>query len=288
MHGLMMNMPLLISSLIRHADRYHGDTEIVSRTGRGRHPPLHLPRRAPARAPAGQRARRARGAEQRPRRHAGLERLPPFRDSTTRISGMGAVCHTINPRLFPEQIAYIVNHAEDQYVFFDLTFAPLVEKLAPHCKSVRGWVAMTDRAHMPQAALAEPAVLRGPGQRRSRTTTSGRSSTRTPPRRCATPRARPATPRACSTRTARPSCTPTPPACPMRSNLSARDVVLPVVPMFHVNAWGLPYACALVGAKLVFPGAAARRREPVRAVRSGEGHHVGRRADRLARRCCST
>src|SRR5262249_11501426 len=69
------------------------------------------------------------------------------------VSGMGAVIHPINPRLFPEQLVYIVNHAEDAYVFFDLTFAPLVEKLAPQCGGVKGWVAMTDRAHMPAARI---------------------------------------------------------------------------------------------------------------------------------------
>lgn len=69
------------------------------------------------------------------------------------VSGSGAVCHTINPRLFPDQVAYIVNHADDQYVFFDLTFVPLVEGLAPHCPNVKGWVAMTDRAHMPASSV---------------------------------------------------------------------------------------------------------------------------------------
>ncbi len=81
------------------------------------------------------------------------------------VSGMGAVLHTINPRLFPEQIAYIVNHAEDQYLFFDLTFAPLIEKLAPQMKSVKGFVAMTDRAHMPALVRAESALLRGADRR---------------------------------------------------------------------------------------------------------------------------
>ena len=81
---------------------------------------------------------------------------------------MGAVMHTVNPRLFPEQLVYIINHAEDKYVFFDLTFAPLVEKLAPACKGVKGWIAMTDRAHMPQDQRSQPALLRGAGRRRKR------------------------------------------------------------------------------------------------------------------------
>ena len=136
MLGLMMHWPLLISSLIRHADRCHGDTEIVSRTIEG---PIHryTYRDAHARArrlanalhPARRRARRA-------RRHARMERLPPLR-ALLRVSGMGAVIHTINPRLFHDQLTYIVNHADDRLVFFDLTFLPLVEKLAPACPARR-------------------------------------------------------------------------------------------------------------------------------------------------------
>src|SRR5262252_6099427 len=159
LRGLMMDVPLLISSLITHADRFHGDVEIVSRTVEG-----------PGKDGAGAVHRYTyRDAHQRARRVAqSLERLGVQcgdRVGTLAwngyrhfelyygVSGMGAVMHTINPRLFPDQLRYIVNHAEDKFAFFDLTFAGLVEKLSAECKGVKGWVAMTDRAHMPQGAI---------------------------------------------------------------------------------------------------------------------------------------
>ncbi|HEX6266637.1 MAG TPA: AMP-binding protein, partial [Burkholderiales bacterium] len=156
MQGLMMDMPLLISELIRHADRHHGSTEIVSRTVEG---PIHRYTYREAHA----RARRLANALQR----LGVamhDRVATLAWNGYRhfeiyyaAAGSGAVIHTINPRLFPDQIAYIANHAEDMLVFFDLTFAPLLEKLAPQLKSVRHFVAMTDRAHMPKERI--PGVL---------------------------------------------------------------------------------------------------------------------------------
>ena len=138
MDGLMMDRPLLVSALIEHADAYHGDTEIVSRTVEG---PIH-------------RTTYARGAAARAKRVANaLTRLgirPGDRVATLAwngyrhfelyfgVSGIGAVCHTINPRLFHEQIEYIVNHAEDRVLFVDLTFVPLVEKLARAAASRSG------------------------------------------------------------------------------------------------------------------------------------------------------
>ncbi|HYM02094.1 MAG TPA: AMP-binding protein, partial [Stellaceae bacterium] len=140
MLGLMQNQPLLISSLITFADRHHGATEIVSRTIEG---PIHRYTYRDAH----KRARRLANALKR----LGVkeaDRIGTLAWNTFRhfeiyyaVSGMGAVCHTINPRLFPEQLTYIANHAEDRFVFFDLTFAPLVEKLKPHCPGVKGWVA---------------------------------------------------------------------------------------------------------------------------------------------------
>src|SRR5271168_2175059 len=139
MFGQMMQMPLMISSLIRHADRYHGDTQIVSRLTEGgihryTYTDAHRRARQLARALGSQGVRRG-------------ERIGTLAWNNHRhleiyyaVSGMGAVCHTINPRLFPEQIAYIVNHAEDRYIFVDLTFVPLIEKLGPHLKGVKGYV----------------------------------------------------------------------------------------------------------------------------------------------------
>src|SRR5688572_26018502 len=159
MHGLMMEMPLLISGLIGHAERHHGSGEIVSKMVEdgGRHRYTYRD--------AGERARKLANALKR----LGVamhERVATLAWNGFRhfeiyyaAAGCGAVIHTINPRLFPEQIAYIANHAEDKVVFFDLTFAPLVEKLAPQLRSVRHFVAMTDRAHMPKTA--PPAGIRG-------------------------------------------------------------------------------------------------------------------------------
>ena len=151
MLGLMQDQPLLISSLIVHADRHHGDNRDRLAHHRGADPPHHLPRRACARAPARQRARAGSGVGAGDRVATlawnGYRHLEIY----FAVSGMGAVCHTINPRLFRDQIVYIINHAEDSYVFFDLTFAPLVEALRPQCPGVKGWVAMTDAAHMAAA-----------------------------------------------------------------------------------------------------------------------------------------
>ena len=229
-------------------------TEIVSRTVEG---PIHRYTYRDAHAPrppAGQCAAAAR----RQSRATASARWPGTATAISRsISpspAWAAVCHTINPRLFPEQIVYIVNHAEDRYVFFDLTFVPLVEKLRPLCKAVKGWVAMTDRAHMPaslpdvlcyEELLADEnddARLAGARRAYGVVALLHLGHHRQPQGRALL----------ASLDGAAFLCR----GAAGRLNLSARDVILPVVPMFHVNAWGLPYACLLVGAKLVFPGAA--------------------------------
>ena len=152
MLGLMMNEPLLVASLLRHADRYHGDTEIVSRTCEGG---IHRYTYHEAHGRACRLANALGRLGVRPADRVGTLAWNGYRhfELYYAVSGMGAVIHTVNPRLFPEQVAYIVNHAEDQYVCFDLTFAPLVEKIAASCKGVKGWIAMTDRGHMPQAGI---------------------------------------------------------------------------------------------------------------------------------------
>src|SRR5436190_1389397 len=153
MQGLMMDVPLMISSLIRHADRYHGDTEIVSRTVEG---PIHRYTYRDAHARARRLARALSRLGIAPGDRVGTLAWNGYRhfELYYAISGMGAITHTINPRLFHEQLAYIIDDAEDGIVFFDLTFTPLVEKLAAACKGVKHWVAMTDRGHRPQAAIA--------------------------------------------------------------------------------------------------------------------------------------
>ncbi len=172
------------------------------------------------------------------------------------VGGMGSVIHTINPRLHPEQIAWIVNHAEDRYLAFDLTFLPIIEGIAALCPTVRGWIAMCDRDRMPADSKIpnllcyEELIASGSGtfdwpqiDERSAVALCYTSGTTGNPKgalyshRSTILHAYAA-------------------ALPDAMGCSTRDSILPVVPMFHVNAWGLPYICAMVGAKLVFPGAA--------------------------------
>ncbi len=254
MHGQMMTLPLIVSSLLEHAERYHGDTEIVSRTVEGT---LHRYTYAQAHL----RARKAANAlKQLGVQHG--DRVGTLAWNGYRhfelyyaISGMGAITHTINPRLFPEQISWIVNDAEDCVVCFDLSFAPLVESIAAQCPSVKYWVAMTDRAHMPvlntpnllcyEDLLADESADFSWPQLDENTAaalcyTSGTTGN---------PKGVLYSHRSTLLHSLSSSL-------PDALALSGRDVVSPVVPMFHVNAWGLPYSAPLVGAKLVFPGAA--------------------------------
>jgi fatty-acyl-CoA synthase len=254
LRGLMMDMPLLISSLIVHAERCHGDTEIVSRSVEG---PIHRYTYADAHKRARQLAQALARLGVRQGDRIGTLAWNGYRhlELYYGVSGMGAVIHTVNPRLFPEQLTYIVNHAEDAHVVFDLTFAPLVEKLAPHCKGVRGWVAMTDRAHMPQMSVPnllcyEELIARENGDydwpQLDEWTAAGlcyTSGTTGNPKgvlyahRSTVIHAYGA-------------------SLPDVFAASARETILPVVPMFHVNAWGIPYLATMNGCKLVFPGGA--------------------------------
>ena len=260
LRGLMMDQPLLISSLLEHAALNHGDTEIVSRTVEGPDKDGAGAVHRYTYADAQKRAKQL--AQALARLGVGMgDRVGTLAWNGYRhfelyfgVSGMGSVIHTINPRLFPEQLVFIVNHAEDRYVCFDLTFTPLVEKLAPLCKAVKGWVAMTDRAHMPQAAIpnllcyeeliaAESGEYRWPGFDENTAAglcyTSG--TTGNPKGVLYAHRSTILHAYAAS--------------LPDVFNCSARTVILPVVPMFHVNAWSVPYLAPLNGAKLVFPGA---------------------------------
>ena len=197
MNGLMMQRPLLISSLLVHAERHHGEQEIVSRRVEG---DIH---RTTYRELAARSRRMANAL-------AGLGVKSGDRVATLAwngyrhlelyyaVSGSGAVLHTLNPRLHPDQVVYIADHAEDQVLFFDLTFLPLVEAIADRVKTIKHFVAMTDRAHMPAGEQdPEPALLRGPAsrpnERRLRLAELRREPRR---RRSATPRGPPATRRA--------------------------------------------------------------------------------------------
>ncbi|OWP63176.1 long-chain fatty acid--CoA ligase [Hymenobacter amundsenii] len=249
----MMNEPLRIAGLLEHAEKWHADTEIVSRLPEGlihRYTYVDLGRRSRQLANALARLGIANG-----------DRVGTLAWNTHRhlelyyaVSGSGAVCHTINPRLFPEQIVYIIGHAQDRAVFFDLTFLPLVEKLAAHCPGVEAWVLMSDRAHMPESTAlpnlhcyedlvaAENADYQWPvfdeNTASSLCYTSGTT---------AEPKGVLYSHRSTllhSFAAALPDC----------FNCSSQDVILPVVPMFHVNAWGIPYLAPMLGCKLVLPG----------------------------------
>jgi 3-(methylthio)propionyl---CoA ligase len=252
MQGLMMDMPLLVSDLIRHVDRVHGDTEIVSKTVEGA---MHRYsyRDAHTRARKLANALKNLGVA----RH---DRVATLGWNSYRhfeiyygVAGSGAVIHTINPRLFPEQIGYIANHAEDRLVFFDLTFAPLVEKLAPGLNTVKAFVAMTDRAHMPKSGIRDLLCYEELIEKASEKYEWPSFDERTAACLCYTSGTT-GNPKGALYSHRSTMLHAYASALPDVFNLSSREVVLPVVPMFHVNAWGSPYSCALTGAKLVFPG----------------------------------
>lgn len=252
MLGLMQDKPLLISSLIDHAEKYHPDGEIVVRTVEG---PLH---RTNYREVAG-RAKQLANALQKLGIAQG-ERVGTLAWNTHRhlelyfgVSGSGAVLHTVNPRLFPEQIEYIVNHAEDQILFFDISFAPLVAKLAAGFKTVKTFVAMTDRAHMPDIDLpgllcyeeliaAESTEYVWPEfDERSASSLCYTSGTTGNPKGVLYSHRS-------TVLHSLMECSPD------TFGVCSSMCLLLAVPMFHANAWGMPYATAMVGAKVVMPG----------------------------------
>lgn len=251
--GQMMSEPLLISSIIKHAARHYGGTEIVSRRTEG---DLHryTYRDCELRSRKLAQAIAALGVQSGDR--VGTLAWNGYRhlEIYYGVSGSGAVCHTVNPRLFPEQVAYIINHAEDQYVFFDATFLPLVEGVAAHCPGVKGWVMMSDRSHMPAQAKVPLLCYEDLIDAQDGNYTWPQFDENTASSLCYT-----------SGTTGNPKGAlyshrstvlhSYASALPDALGCSARDVILPVVPMFHVNAWGLPYSVPLVGAKLVLPGA---------------------------------
>ena len=251
--GQMMQMPLLISSLIRHAARHAGQTEIVSKRVEGdvhRTTWSEVERRSRQLAQALARLGCGEGDRVATLAWNGYRHLELYYGA----SGSGLVLHTINPRLFPEQIAWIANDAADSVLFFDLTFLPLVEKLAPALKTVRHLVLMTDRAHMPAASplqgllcyeelvAAENGAYAWPMLDENAASSICYTSGTTGHPKGAVYSHRSTVLHAYGS------------AIPDAMDCSARDVILPVVPMFHVNAWGLPYSGAMVGAKLVLPG----------------------------------
>ncbi len=253
MRGLMMDTPLLISSLLEYAALYHGDTEIVSRSLEG---PIHRYGYREANA------RSKRLAQSLAALGVGLgDRVATLAWNGYRhfelyfgVSGMGAVCHTLNPRLFREQLIYIVNHAEDAYIFLDLPFVELAESVQDDLPGVRGFVVMTDEAHMPQTRLRGALCYETLLAEQSGDYAWPSFDENTASSLCYT-----------SGTTGHPkgalfshrsTVLHSFGACLIDTlGVSGNTVIMPVVPMFHANAWGLPYAAPMVGSKLVFPGA---------------------------------
>jgi len=248
-----MQQPLLISSLLRHAERHHAEQEIVSRRCEG---DIHRYRfkDLAARARRLAKAMRALGVGEGAR--VGTLAWNSYRHMELyyAVSGSGAVLHTLNPRLHPEQLAWIAAHAEDQVLCFDLSFLPLVEAVAAQLPGVRHFVLMSDRAHMPadskvadllcyeELVEAQDDDYDWPAFDEHRASSLCYTSGTT-----GNPKGVLYSHRSTVLHTYAA-------ALPDALNCSARDVILPVVPMFHVNAWGLPYVACMVGAKLVFPG----------------------------------
>jgi fatty-acyl-CoA synthase len=252
MHGLMMNKPLLISSIAEHAEKFHGDREIVSVTADN---PRH---RCTFRDAICRSKQLANALDKLGLQHGDRVATIAWNDyrhleTYYAVSGAGYVCHTINPRLFPDQLIFIINHAEDRWIFTDVMFVPLLEKILPQITGVEGFVVMTDEEHMPDTELPNVVCYETLIGAESSDYSWPELDERTASALCYT-----------SGTTGNPKgvlydhrstvlhayAAPAPDAM----NLSSRDCVLPVVPLFHVNAWGIPYSTLMVGAKIVFPG----------------------------------
>ncbi len=255
MLGLMQSQPLLISGLIDFAERHHGDAEIVSRRVEG---DLH---RYTYRDSA-RRARQVAGALDALQLGFG-DRVATLAWNGYRhfelyygVSGSGRVLHTINPRLHPDQIAWIANHAEDQVLCFDLSFLPLVQAVHAKCSTIKHYIALCDADKLPQDSGipnlssyeawigSQPDAYVWPSFDENTASSICYTSGTTGNPKAALYSHRSSTLHAYAA------------ALPDVMCISARDAILPVVPMFHVNAWGIPYSAALTGAKLVFPGPA--------------------------------
>jgi 3-(methylthio)propionyl---CoA ligase len=252
MLGLMQQRPLLISSLVDYAATYHGGREIVSRDPEGA---FHRSNYAGVAARAKRVANALRGLG------VGLgDRVATLAWNSHRhlelyygVTGSGRVLHTVNPRLFPEQLRYIIHHAEDAYIFFDPVFAPLIEQLAPRLPLVRGWVALCERDAMPAAKVSnllcheELLASAAPDydwplfDENTACTLCYTSGTTGNPKGVLYSH--------------RSTVLHAFAACSADGfGLRARDSILVVVPLFHANAWSLPFSAAMCGAKLVLPG----------------------------------
>ncbi len=255
MFGLMQQQSLQISSLIDFAARHHGDGEVVSRRVEG---DIHRY----TWADVAKRSHRVANALDAMKLHQG-DRVATLAWNGYRhlelyfgVSGSGRVLHTVNPRLHPDQIVWIANHAEDEILCFDMTFLPIVQAVHAKCTTVKRWIALCDADKLPTDTgipnlMSYEAWIAGESEQytwpqldenlaSSMCYTSGTTGN----------------PKAALYSHRSTILHAFAAALPDVMCISARDSILPVVPMFHVNAWGIPYSAAMTGAKLVFPGPA--------------------------------
>ena len=253
MLGLMQDQPLLISNLIEFADKHHGDSEVVSRRVEGdihRYTWSDVARRS--RQVANALDGMTLGFSDRVATLAwnGYRHLELYFG----VSGSGRVLHTINPRLHPEQVAWIINHAEDQVLCFDMTFLPIIQAVHSKCPTVKQWVAMCDADKLPaDSGIPNLISYEAWMGNQSATYTWPVFDENTASSMCYTSGTT-GNPKAALYSHRSTTLHAYAAALPDVMCISARDAILPVVPMFHVNAWGIPYSAALTGAKLVFPG----------------------------------
>src|SRR5476651_2736547 len=253
MLGLMQDWPLLMHRIIDHAAKFHGERKVITRSVEG---PIVTTNYKQIRA----RALKVTQRLERDGIKAG-NRVATLAWNTWRhlecwygITGIGAIYHTVNPRLFPEQICWIVNHAQDRMMFVDLTFLPVLEKHAHGLTSIERFVVLTDAAHMPKTALKnavayEDLIAEADGDFQWRefdeNTAAGMCYTSGT---TGNPKGVLYSHRSNVLHSMMASA-------PDAMGVSCRDTVLPVVPMFHANCWGLALTSPMVGAEMVMPGA---------------------------------
>jgi len=249
----MQKQGLVIPDLLEHAAQYHGSSEIISRLVEGG---IHRYTYADALLRSKQLANALKRLGVSSGDRVGTLAWNTFRHFEVyyAVSGSGAITHTINPRLFPEQITYIVNHANDRYLFVDLTFLPIVEALHKQFTALEGVIVLTDEANMPETSLpnvmcyesliaSESEVFDWPELDDEQGATLCYTSGTTGNPKGVLYSHRSTIIHALGS------------AQREGLDINSESVVLPVVPMFHVCAWGIPYAAPMTGATIVFPGA---------------------------------
>ncbi|RBP50865.1 long-chain-fatty-acid--CoA ligase [Arenicella xantha] len=269
MLGLMMDEQLTITALMRHGRAINGDSEIVSVTHDN---PRHVYTQAECYDRAGQLANALQQLGVKQGEVVGTLAWNDYRHMEVYygVACSGSVCHTINPRLFPEQLVYIINHAEDQYLLVDPMFLPLLEAISTSIPNVKGFIVMSDEASMPDTTLESVYCYETLLAEQSADFEWPELNETTACSLCYT-----------SGTTGNPkgvlyshrSLVLQSYACCLSDGmgLGAHDVALPIVPMFHVNAWNMPYSAALAGFKLIFPGSKMGDGETLHRLISEEG-----------------